>query len=308
MVTLSTRDFHGWSHTQFLSNDDVELILTSDVGPRILGYRLKTGPNVMKHFTEQLGQTGGDAFRAYGGHRLWHAPEALPRTYTADNHPLTVAPVPNGVRVTMAADPESGIEKEMEVTLAETGSIATIVHRLVNRTLWPIELAPWSLTQVTQSGVHIVPLPPYAPHGPDRLLPTNTFTLWSYTNFSDPRWRIGARFITLRQDPAGFKAQKFGLRIADGWSAYAFAGHLFVKRFAWQPGAAYPDHGVNYETYTDPDMLELESLGPLTTLQPGATVTHVERWGMFAGVPEPQTDDDIARDVLPLALSIPPVD
>lgn len=86
MVTLSTRDFHGWSHTQFLSNDDVELILTSDVGPRILGYRLKTGPNVMKHFTEQLGQTGGDAFRAYGV----TASGTLPRHCRARTRPTTI--------------------------------------------------------------------------------------------------------------------------------------------------------------------------------------------------------------------------
>ena len=59
MVTLTTRDFHGWPHTQFLANDTVELILTADVGPRILGYSLHGGPNVMFLFEEQLGQTGG---------------------------------------------------------------------------------------------------------------------------------------------------------------------------------------------------------------------------------------------------------
>ncbi len=307
MVTLTTRDFHGWPHTQFLSNDSVELILTADVGPRILGYAVHGGPNVMFLFEDQLGLTGGQEFRAYGGHRLWHAPEALPRTYTLDNHPLTVEPVPNGVRLTMPADEAAGIEKSLEVTLAETGSVATLKHSLVNRTLWPVELAPWSLTQACQGGLQILPLPPYAPHSPESLLPVNTFTLWSYTNFADPRWRLGARYITLRQDPNGFKAQKLGVRVADGWAAYAFKDHLFVKRFAWDPKATYPDHDVNYETYSDPDFLELEALGPVINLQPGQSVTHVERWGMFAGVPEPKTDDDIARDVLPRALSVPPV-
>ncbi len=307
MTTLTTRDFHGWPTSQVLSNGDAELIVTADVGPRILSYTFNGGPNVMKLFENQLGLTGGDGFRAYGGHRLWHAPENIDRTYTPDNGLLAVTPVPNGVRLTMAADALAGIEKQMEITLASSGATATVVHRLVNRTLWPVELAPWSLTQVCQGGLAIVPLPPYAPHGPERLLPTNTFTLWSYTNFADPRWRIGARYIALRQDPTGFGAQKFGLRIADGWAAYAFQEHLFVKRFVWNPTATYPDHGVNYETYTDPDMLELESLGPLATLAPGATVTHTEHWGLFAGVPEPRTDDDIDRDILPRVLSVPSV-
>lgn len=307
MVTLTTRDFHGWPNTQFLSNGEVELILTGDIGPRILGYSLNGGPNVLCVFEDQLGQTGGDAFRPYGGHRLWHAPEALPRTYTLDNFPLIVTPVPNGVRLTMPADAQAGIEKELEVTLAETGSVATLTHRLVNRTLWPVELAPWSVTQVAKGGQQIVPLPPYAPHGPDRLLPVSSFTLWSYTNFADPRWRVGARYVSLRQDPAGFGAQKFGMRVADGWAAYAFEEQLFVKRFAWDPAAAYPDVNVNYETYTDPFFLELEALGPITRLEPGQSVTHIEHWGLFAGVPDPLTDDDVARDVLPRALSVPPV-
>lgn len=308
MVTLTTTNYHDWPNTQVLANDATELILPGDVGPRILSYRLKDGPNPFKLFTEQLGQTGGDAFRAYGGHRLWHAPESLPRTYTLDNNPLAVTAVPNGVRLTMSADALAGIEKELEVTLADAGSVTTVAHRLTNRTVWPITLAPWSLTQVAPGGLGIVPLPPYAPHSPEQLLPTNTFTLWSYTNFADPRWRLGARYVTLRQDPDGYLAQKFGVRVADGWAAYAYQDHLFVKRFAWRPGQAYPDQGVNFETYTDPDMLELEALGPVVTLEPGATVSHVERWGLFAGVPEPQDDDAIARDVLPLALSVPPVE
>lgn len=307
MTTLTTRDFHGWPNTLFLSNGTVELILTADVGPRILSFALEGGPNVMKLFTEQLGETGGSDFRAYGGHRLWHAPESITRTYTPDNSALQVEPITDGVRVTMPADSLAGIEKSMTVTLAQTGASATVRHTLTNRTLWPVTLAPWALSQVTPGGMQIVPLPPYEPHGPESLLPTHTFTLWSYTNFSDPRWRLSGQYVTLRQDPAGADSQKFGLTVPAGWCAYAFQGHLFVKRFAWDSAATYPDRGVNYETYTDSDMLELETLGPLTTLGPGESVSHVEHWALFSDVAEPQTDTDITRDVLPRVLSVPPV-
>lgn len=308
MVTLTTVDFHGWRNTQVLANDSAELVIPLEVGPRVLSYRLKNGPNVFFCRVEDMGRTGGNEFRAYGGHRLWHAPEALARTYTRDNRPVAFTQLPQGVRLTMAADELAGVEKEIDVALAEEGPLVTIVHRLTNRTPWPVELAAWAITQVAPGGLQIAPLPPHAPHGPEHLLPAHTFSLWSYSNLADPRWRLGARYVALRQDPSAEGAQKLGMRIAAGWSAYAYRDHLFVKRFAWAPEAKYPDHGVNYETFTNSDMLELESLGPLCVLEPGATVRHVERWSLFAGVPEPHSDDDIDRDVLPLALSVPPVD
>jgi hypothetical protein len=37
----------------------------------------------------------------------------------------------------------------------------------------------------------------------------------------------------------------------------------------------------------------------LVNLQPGAAVEHVEDWFLFRGVPIPQNDADVDRDVLP---------
>ena len=31
--------------------------------------------------TLEKGKTGGSEWHIYGGHRLWHAPEVMPRTY-----------------------------------------------------------------------------------------------------------------------------------------------------------------------------------------------------------------------------------
>ena len=76
----------------------------------------------------------------------------------------------------------------------------------------------------------------------------------------------------------------------DGWLAYARAGHLFVKRFDPSPGQPYPDHGSQAEIFTDHRFLELETLGPLATLAPGAAVEHVEEWQLFDGVPEAGAD------------------
>jgi hypothetical protein len=48
-------------------------------------------------------------------------------------------------------------------------------------------------------------------------------------------------------------------------------------------------------------MLEMESLGPLTTVASGARVEHVERWTLHKGVSlSSWTDAELDRIILPL--------
>jgi len=56
---------------------------------------------------------------------------------------------------------------------------------------------------------------------------------------------------------------------------------LFIKTFDHAPGGHYPDGGCNFETFTNSEMLEVESLGELVTLQPGESTTHFENWYLF---------------------------
>ena len=70
------------------------------------------------------------------------------------------------------------------------------------------------------------------------------------------------------------------------------------RRSPTKRGPHTPDNGCNFETFTNSDMLELESLGPPTTLAPGASVTHREDWYLFDGVKFEETDESIDRHVL----------
>ena len=70
------------------------------------------------------------------------------------------------------------------------------------------------------------------------------------------------------------------MRNSAGWLAYSLNGMLFVKHAEFDASARYPDFGSNTEIYTDGSMLELETLGPLQQLGPGATAEHRERWSL----------------------------
>src|SRR6266851_3412878 len=101
-VMVDKVEYHGWKNNLRLSNGEAELIITLDVGPRIISYRLAGGKNVFKNYEDQLGKTGEKEWQIRGGHRLWAGPEDLTRTYAPDNGPVGYTEQAGGARLTPA--------------------------------------------------------------------------------------------------------------------------------------------------------------------------------------------------------------
>jgi len=291
-------NYRGWPNCYRLSNGVVDLIVTTDVGPRIIRFGFVGEKNEFFEDEKALGKRGGNQWRMYGGHRLWHAPEVEPRTYSPDNAPVKFEKRQGAVRLLQQVEPKTGIQKEMFLFLSPRHAQVTITHRLWNRNPWAIELAPWALSVMAPGGVAIIPLPPRGSH-PKDLPPSSTLTLWAYTDLTDSRWTWGRQYALLRQDPRAPKPQKIGASVPDGWAAYARAGHLFVKKFNHFRDATYADFGSSVETFTNKDMLEVETLGPLVRVGPGEAVHHIEYWFLFRAVPVPSNDAEVDRHVLP---------
>lgn len=146
-------------------------------------------------------------------------------------------------------------------------------------------------------GTAIIGLPKRGSH-PRDLLPNQSFVLWPYTNLADKRFTLGERAVLLRQK-ANAKPNKLGLLNPEGWAAYSVHGCLFVKRFACESWDVYPDRGCNTELFTNSDMLEVESLGPMVELKSRQSVEHVEDWYLFADVPAVRTESDVDKHVRP---------
>jgi hypothetical protein len=116
---------------------------------------------------------------------------------------------------------------------------------------------------------------------------------------SDPRYTWGSEFVMLRQDPRATSPQKIGLTASQGWAAYAVDGMLIVKTFEEVDGAPYPDRGCTVELFANLTMLEVETLGPLTLIEPGETTSHVERWRIWDNVPGITNEEDVRKHILP---------
>ncbi|MCC6587680.1 MAG: hypothetical protein IT168_13375 [Bryobacterales bacterium] len=288
-VTVERTEWGGWSNCYWITNGEVELILTADIGPRLLRYAYVGGTNAFYECKEELGGAGEAEFRVRGGHRLWTAPEHYERTYAADNFPVEMSVQGAMVDALGPVEGNTGLRKQLIVRMAHVGTSVTVIHRLINTLPWAVEVAPWTITMMAEGGVGFTGFPPRGTH-PQQLAPTNPLTMWAFTNFADPRWKFLARYLILRQVPGAATPQKTGLWNERTWGAYWNGGLLYVKRYNAERGRTYPDFGCSFEIWSNATTLELETLGPLGKLEPGGQCEHVERWSLH-NVAEPEWTD-----------------
>ena len=301
---METIKYLGLPNCRRLSDGNVELIVTTDVGPRIMRYGFSGGENVLGEWPDKKSVTKLGEFRLLGGHRLWAAPELEELTYGPDNGPVEVRVAsPNRLQLVQPVD-AAGLEKEIDIVL-DHGS-AILKHRITNRRKAPVELAPWALTIMRGLGTAIIPSEPYKGHD-ECFLPARQMVSWHYTNLADPRIKFGKKHTLLRSIEGEKEPTKIGFGNRLGWAAYAVAGSLFVKKFPWIEKGRYPDMGCNCEFYTEGSFLEVESIGPLATLAPGESVEHAEQWWLLRDVEIGQSEEsvetalDAARASLKLA-------
>lgn len=303
---METINYHGWPESVRLANEAIELVALTVVGPRIIRLAFLGGENMFHELEATSGKIGpADKWTNYGGHRLWHAPEVMPRTYSPDSQPLEQVDADDNGTLSLVqhTEPETGIQKEMRVTLGAGASTAIQVdHLLTNHNPWTVKLAPWGISVVGSGGRVILPQEPYQAHGQDgNFLPARPLVLWPYTDMSDPRWRWGKRYLQLSADSAVKEPQKAGVYNSEGWGAFTRAsdGNLLIIFTNPDPRGpeAYPDFGSNYETYTAGDFQELETLGPSVELAPGETATHTEFWVLFQNASLPEDDAGLEQSL-----------
>ena len=254
---------------------------------------------MFKTYPPQMGGSGESEWIIRGGHRLWIAPEG-DVSYVPDNSPVIHEMLPNGIRTENAPVAPWGLRKTLTVTLAEDSSEVTLHHRISNEGDKPAEIASWALSVMAPGGLEIIPLPELGEH-PRDLLPNRVMVLWPYTDMTDPRWRFGNEFITLRQTQDGTPT-KLGLAHKEKWVGYLNGETLFIKAFEFTEGAPHTDFGCNFETFTNTEMLEIETLSPMRVLQPGQAVEHTEKWYLLGDTPQPPSlqEQDLREWIDPL--------
>ncbi|MBI5954797.1 MAG: hypothetical protein HY865_24320 [Chloroflexi bacterium] len=265
---------------RILKNDFLQIEYLTD-WMRVVGLSLTGKPNLMADVTSQppTPTPYGD-YLFIGGHRLWHAPEDLPRSYIPDNE-TSITELPDGVILESKTEPGTGIRKQIEIRLAADKPSVTLTHTLINDGMWAVELAPWAITQLRLGGTAILPMP-VGNSDAAGLLHNRQLSLWPYTHMNDPRMKWDDKFILFKAD--ALPPFKVGYFNPHGWLAYWLDGVLFRKTFDAYADLPYPDNNCNAEMYCGERFVELESLAPLLPLDPGDSTTHTEKWDLFTGL------------------------
>ena len=80
-----SQDFFGYP-TRTLANEHIRLDYLTTAGPRIVRLSLAgSDDNLLAEVADIKIPTPYGDFNIFGGHRLWHSPEAFPRSYLPDN-------------------------------------------------------------------------------------------------------------------------------------------------------------------------------------------------------------------------------
>ncbi|MCL4377088.1 MAG: DUF4380 domain-containing protein [Actinobacteria bacterium] len=291
-------NFGGWPNCIRISNGDIDLVSTTDVGPRIMRFGFVEEQNLLLEIGEELGKIGGDNYRLYGGSRLWHSPEASPRSYYPDNIKVDHNWDGKCLKLMQPVETTTGMQKEINLIPSDSGASIEVIYRIYNKNLWPIKYALWALTLMAKNGRVIIPQEP-SQKWEENLQPVRPLVLWAYTAMDDPRWIWGKKYIQLRQDPKSDNPQKVGLLNKLGWQAYYLNGHAFIKRYSFDSMAEYPDFQCNTQVYSDPNLFEFETLGPLKVIEPGDYSEYKENWYLFK-VKLEENEDSIDKNLLPL--------
>jgi hypothetical protein len=267
-------EYHGLA-TRRLANEQLWVEVLATAGPRIVRLGLTGSDENLLAETPDVGwETPNGRYELFGGHRLWAAPEDPIRFAAPDSDGLAVEVEGSVIRLNGAPESSTELARSIELRLDPAAAVIELRHEICNVGQRPIELSPWAITQLPLGGVVILPQP-RAIAGHD-VRPNRLLVLWPYTSWEDERFepRDGLMMVRAEAGPD----LKLGTFNEAGWVGYVRHGVLLVRRFEPALGLRHPDLGCNVETYCGDRFLELELLGPLAELAPGATVVQTERW------------------------------
>lgn len=274
-MNIEKTTFGKFQDAYKLTLGEQEMVVVTEVGPRIASLALAGGENILLEDPEQ--SIGRKDWRIYGGHRFWVGPETE-ETYHPDNAPCEVETGDGFLRVKAPAE-RSGLQKTLEIRACEGCGGFVVRHVLTNTGDMLYHGAIWALTCVKPARLVV----PWG-EGTEGNWFTNMVRYWRHwsgcvTDIESAQWQQRNEYFMI--EPTG-EVGKAGLYSHCGMIARLTDEGTFVKRVEPDPAATYPDGNCNIELYTNPRFCEMETLSPMRSMCPGGVTTHTECWKLTA--------------------------
>lgn len=272
---------------EHLRHHDLDLAFLPDAGGRLVSLRFRgrellwQNPRLIspelnllalpKDLPPELDQA---SWHNFGGAKTWPAPQDRwggPPDPVLDGGPYELSVEAGRVVLTSADDPRTGLRIVRRFDLDATNGFSQLA-RLENRGDAAVTWAPWEVCQVRTT--------PTGQVNADLGAGGEVLDLGRYVG--DPQFSRDRRGVRIGVQPV---VAKWGFTGPLSRIGYAGEAGTLTLSFADEPAAAYPDGGCRAQVWMqhavdapieslagwqpDADLLELEVLGPLRSLEPG---------------------------------------
>jgi hypothetical protein len=273
---------------------DVTLEVDPMKGGRITTLKLGAGDDIL---------TSADTNPIYWGSTLWTSPESQwtqPPPTPIDSDPYTA--VATDTTLTLTGMPYAMLGVSVTKTFSADAKLGAIhiEYKLTNTKQTAIQMAPWEVTRVYPKGLTFFPTGPTAPTlSAGATLPTTTT---GTANAGGITWFN----YDMNAATADSKLYADG---AEGWSAHAVDGLVFIKSFGDLMAAQIAPKEGDTELYTNSPKtlkpgtklyIEMEDQGAYGMIAPAASVTWTVTWFLKklpAGVDGTAPNDALAKFV-----------
>ena len=292
-VTVECINYRGWQDSYRLTAGAYSLVVVPEIGGRIMEYSLD-GRNVIWENPLEFSQTYpiGSEWRNYGGYKTWVSPQDLwgwPPDFMLDSGKanIEVLQSPKGLpvlKIIGAPSLKSGVFFTKEITLMESGEVV-IKQRMHSISSKVLAYGIWDVTQVRTPCFAAFPLNPNTKF-PDGL----NYLMSECRNSAQYEFKDGFCIVTYMGERGDIASDSPG-----PWLIWFKDDLAYVKFFGpTEKDAEYPDSGCTCEVFTSDRKLgyvEVEILGPVVELQPGAETELIGRWRIFK-LSQPVTDSN----------------
>lgn len=268
-----------------IDNGKTELIVTLDVGPRIISLRPLNGFNMMfedindvinKDCSSFYGE--GKRWHIYGGHRLWLSPEDI-STYYPDNEEVEYFVENESIIFKPSVWEKVSVQPKLKIEFLSNNMIS-VTHSMTNLGE-KRELCLWALTVMKSGGEMTFELS----KEDTELLANRNIVLWPYSSLSDKRLSLHDDKIVLKssvREPKPYKIGAFNKHIKAKYELYENGKtQVFSKEVISEIPANYPDFCCNFESYCNGYIHEIETLSKIAKVDENGVIFHKEIWSIL---------------------------
>ncbi len=264
---MSIKEIHTeeFGHCVLVENNDLQLAVTIDYGPRIVSVTKNGGRNLIYHDNDP-------EFNRCHGHKMRLTVDRPSNGVYFDDSPVIYSVLEDGVKFVQTVLEPIQLELSLDIMQSNDSSLM-IVHSVTNKSKEPLKLSIYTETPLLHDGFVFAPQSEVE----ETTRPSRILTLWNDTRWTDARLHIGDNYIAVTGSDNCSKL-KIGMNNTQGQCMYLNGKNAFVKHYIHNRTALYPfSHCSTYFTAHE-HFLSIQTSSPFYLIEPMEIARHIENW------------------------------